>query len=93
MAFSSIFNALDRQTAEELLRTTIQKYIDSAPCLSVWLENNLSVGFTMFDFPLEHRRSICTTNSLERVNKEIRRGTRVVGIFPIDASCGWYLPS
>ena len=44
-------------------------------------------GFTVFDFPLEHRRSIRTTNSLERINKEIRRRTRVVGVFPNEASC------
>jgi len=81
------FNAPDRKTAEELLQAAIQKYASSAPRLSAWLEDNLSQGFTVFDFPLEHRRSIRTTNSLERVNKEIRRRTRVVGIFPNDASC------
>jgi putative transposase len=81
------FNASDRKTAEELLRAAIQKYATSAPHLSAWLEENLSEGFTVFDFPLEHRRSIRTTNSLERINKEIRRRTRVVGIFPNDASC------
>lgn len=83
----SIFNASDRNTAEELLQAAIQKYATSAPRLSAWLEENLSEGLTVFDFPLEHRRSIRTTNSLERVNKEIRRRTRVVGIFPNDASC------
>ena len=83
----SIFNASDRKTAEELLRAAIQKYVTSAPRLSAWLEENLSEGFTVFDFPLEHRRSIRTTNSLERINKEIRRRTRVVGIFPNPASC------
>jgi len=83
----SMFNAPDRKTAEEFLQAAIQKYAVSAPRLSAWLEENLSEGFTVFDFPLEHRRSIRTTNSLERINKEIRRRTRVVGVFPNEASC------
>ena len=83
----SMFNAPDRKTAEEFLQSSIQKYAVSAPRLSAWLEDNLAEGFTVFDFPLEHRRSIRTTNSLERINKEIRRRTRVVGVFPNEASC------
>jgi putative transposase len=83
----SIFNAPDRKTAEDLLQIAIQKYAVSAPHLSAWLEDNLSEGFSVFDFPLEHRRTIRTTNSLERINKEIRRRTRVVGVFPNEASC------
>lgn len=83
----SMFNAPDRKTAEQFLQAAIQKYAVSAPRLSAWLEDNLSEGFTVFGFPLEHRRSIRTTNSLERINKEIRRRTRVVGVFPNEASC------
>jgi putative transposase len=83
----SMFNAPDRKIAEELLQAAIQKYSVSAPRLSAWLEDNLSEGFTVFDLPLEHRRSIRTTNSLERVNKEIRRRTKVVGVFPNETSC------
>jgi len=83
----AMFNATDRKTAERLLQEAIQKYAVSAPRLSAWLEDNLSEGFTVFDFPLEHRRSIRTTNSLERINREIRRRTRVVGVFPNEASC------
>jgi transposase-like protein len=33
-------------------------------------------------FPEEHRKQISSTNPLERVNKEVRRRTRVIGIFP-----------
>jgi putative transposase len=83
----AMFNASDRKNAEELLQAAIQKYATSAPKLSAWMEENLAEGFTVFDFPLEHRRAIRTTNSLERINKEIRRRTRVVGIFPNEASC------
>lgn len=83
----AMFNAPDRKTAEQLLQAAIQKYALSAPKLATWLEDNLAEGFTVFDFPLEHRRTIRTTNSLEHVNKEIRRRTRVVGVFPNEASC------
>jgi putative transposase len=36
-------------------------------------------------FPAEHRRQIHSTNTLERLNKEIKRRTDVVGIFPNEA--------
>jgi len=83
----AMFNAPDRKTAEQFLQSAIQKYASSAPRLSAWMEDNLSEGFTVFDFPLEHHRSIRTTNSLERINKEIRKRTREVGVFPNEASC------
>ncbi len=83
----AMFNAPDREKAEEFLQAAVNKYAISAPRLSSWMENNLAEGFTVFDFPLEDRRTIRTSNSLERTNKEIKRRTRVIGVFPNEKSC------
>lgn len=37
-------------------------------------------------FPREHWRRIRTTNGLERINKELKRRSRVIGAFPSDQS-------
>ena len=37
-------------------------------------------------FPAEHRTRIASTNPLDRLNREIKRRTRIVGIFPNEAA-------
>lgn len=83
----TIFNAPNRATAEAYLAKTVKKYEQSASRLADWMEKNIPQGLTVFDFPSAHRRRIRTTNGLERVNREIRRRTQVVSIFPNEASC------
>jgi transposase-like protein len=83
----AIFNAPNRIEADALLKKTIQRYATRYPKLADWLETNLPEGLTVFDFPESHRRLIRTTNGLERLNKEIKRRTRVVGIFPNENAC------
>jgi len=83
----TVFNAPDRSTAESYLTKIVQKYQKNASQLADWLEKNIPEGLTVFDFPAEHRRRIRTTNGLERVSREIARRTRVVSIFPNEASC------
>lgn len=83
----TIFNAPNRAAAEAYLTKAVKKYEQTASRLADWLEKNIAQGLTVFDFPSGHWRRIRTTNGLERVNREIRRRTQVVSIFPNEASC------
>ncbi len=51
-----------------------------------WMEENLVEGFMVYRFPRSAHRRIRTINCVENLNREIRRRTRVVGIFPNEAS-------
>ena len=46
------------------------------------VENGIEETLTYCDFPSEHWPRIRTNNVIERLNREIRRRTRVVGGFP-----------
>ena len=51
------------------------------------METSLPEGFSVFEFPTHQWRKLRTTNPLERVNREIKRRTRVVSIFPNIEAC------
>jgi len=82
----AVFDAPDRTEADRRLEMTVRKYEKSAPKLSAWLAANVPEGLTVFTFPPAHRRRLRTTNLLERLNKEIKRRTRVATLFPNEAS-------
>ena len=82
----NVFNAPDRSEAERQLQLLIRKYAKSAPKLAAWLETDLPEGLTVFGLPAAHRRKMRTTNMLERINKELKRRTRVATLFPNEAS-------
>ena len=50
--------------------------------VATWVEETVDETFSYYAFPDEHWRRIRTNNPLERIMREIRRRTRVVGAFP-----------
>jgi putative transposase len=82
-----IFTAATLPESERLLGLSIERWTKRAPQLAAWMEENIREGLTVFQFPEEHRKRLRTSNVLERVNKEIKRRTRVACIFPNEASC------
>ena len=79
-----IFDAPDRAEAERRLVTAVAKYTETAPKLADWMEGNVAESLTVFCVPARHRVRMRTSNMLERLNREIKRRTRVVSIFPND---------
>lgn len=78
----AIFNAPNRVEADQLLAQAVKKYKESAPRLSGWMEANIEQGLSVFSFPTQQQKRLWTTNLSERVNREIKRRTQVVGVFP-----------
>ena len=64
-----------RAVADKLVKMKLSK---AAKTLREGIEETL----TYYDFPYEHRRQIRTNNPMERIMREIRLRSRVVGCFP-----------
>jgi putative transposase len=78
----TIFAQPDAQTVHEQHRRIVDQLAQRFPDAATLLEEAAPDLLAFTAFPKEHWRQIWSNNSLERLNKEIRRRTDVVGIFP-----------
>ncbi len=78
----TIFEQPDREAAETQLLLVIETLQARFPTVVQLLEDAEGEILSFYDFPTEHRRQIYSTNPLERLNKELKRRSAVVGIFP-----------
>ncbi len=81
-----MLDAADQAAAQEQLKRVVRKYEKSAPKLASWMEENVPESLTVFRLPASHRQRLRTTNMLERLNRELKRRTRVATLFPNEAS-------
>lgn len=80
----SIFAAEEMDTLRNLKDLFFEKYEESPryqKALKI-LDEGFEDSIQYMNFPIEHRKSIRSTNGVERLNEEIRRRERVIRIFP-----------
>jgi len=82
----AINNAPTREEAQRLLELAAEKWRPKAPKLAEWMLENIPEGFTVMAEDPQVRRRLRTSNMNERLNKEIKRRTRVATLFPNEAS-------
>jgi transposase-like protein len=78
----TIFDQPDRAAAEAQLLHVVEALQDRFHEAMQLLLDAEGEILTFYDFPAEHRRQSYSTNPLERLNKELKRRSAVVGIFP-----------
>ena len=77
----AILQAPDIETARMLLKKTLEAYEKKSPRAMKILEEGFDDATAVLSLPERYRRRLRTTNSIERLNEEIRRRERVIRIF------------
>jgi putative transposase len=82
----TVFAQADANSAHHQWRRVSEGFRHRFGRLSELMEEAEEDVLSYATFPQEHWQKIWSNNPLERVNKEIKRRTNVVGIFPTDGS-------
>jgi putative transposase len=82
----TVFAQPDARSAREQWRRVSEGFRSRFPRLSELMDEAEQDVLAYAAFPSEHWQKIWSNNPLERVNKEVKRRTNVVGIFPNEAA-------
>ncbi len=82
----TVFVQPDPQAAREQWRRVADSFRGRFPKLAQLLDDAEADVLAYLAFPPEHWRQIWSNNPLERLNREVKRRTDVVGIFPTDTA-------
>jgi putative transposase len=77
-----LYEAVDLESARNIRDRIIQNYEAKAPKATAILDEAFDDITAVLALPLRYRKRLRTTNSVERLNQEIRRRERVIRIFP-----------
>ena len=86
LRLKDIYNSPELEEARERKEALLDYLEEHAPRAVETLDNGFDDITAVFQLPEVCRRRLRTSNSLERVNQELRRRERVIRIFPNEAS-------
>ena len=81
-----LWSSKDPEQARERFQEILVTYEELAPKSMETLEYGFDDAIAVLHLPAKYRRRLRSTNSLERLNQEIRRRERVIRIFPNEES-------
>lgn len=82
-----ITESADREEAQKRLHAAVEQLAPTHRKVAEYLDEHGEEILGVYALPEKHRKRMRTTNMLERYNLELKRRTRVVGIFPNRWSC------
>jgi putative transposase len=82
----AIFKVRRGKTVRALAEEFVELYGKRFPKAVAIFEAGIGDALTYLSFPGSHHAKLRTTNMLERLFKEVKRRTRVVGVFPNETS-------
>ncbi|XYX40176.1 IS256 family transposase [Candidatus Erwinia dacicola] len=85
-ALQQVFVQTEEQNAHATWREVAAQLEKNFPAVTEMMDEAEAEGLAYFGFPGAHRVKIHSTNTLERLNKEVKRRSHVVGIFPNEES-------
>ncbi len=78
----AMFNCSSLKNAQKKRDEIISDYQEIAPNAMECLDNSFDSAMTVMCLPENLRRSLRTSNRIERINKELKRRSNAIGVFP-----------
>jgi transposase-like protein len=85
-AVKDIYQSISLDEAKRRMKEIVVRYEKKAKEFCNWLEENFEEGLTFYGFARGTWKKIRTVNMVENLNKEVRRRTNVVRLFPSQES-------